>query len=108
MTDTTRPRPLVPPENPVRPAILEDFRNPGQSAPEMGTALFAVLLSIGSFFRSEKALQAEVLALRHQVLVLRRQLGGRRIQLTEGDRILAFTRLSRLFVIGLNRAAWML
>ena len=54
----------------------------------MGTALFAVLLSIRSFFRSQKALQAEVLALRYQVLVLRRQLGGRRIQLPEGDRIL--------------------
>ena len=66
----------VPPENHIRPAILEDFRNPAQSAPEMGTALFAVLLSIGRFFWSQKALQAEVLALCHQVLVLRHQLGG--------------------------------
>ena len=62
----------------------------------MGTALFAVLLSIGSFLRSQKALQAEVVALRHQVLVLRRQLGGRRIQLTEGDRIL-WAWLSRIW-----------
>jgi hypothetical protein len=54
----------------------------------MATAFLALLLTLRSLFRRQKALEAEVLALRHQMLVLRRQLGGRQIQLRKADRIL--------------------
>ena len=48
--DFVNQSPVVPSENLVRSAIIEDFGELGQAAPEMGTALFAVLPSIGSSF----------------------------------------------------------
>ncbi len=42
----------------------------------MISALMAVLASFRSLFRSKASLQAEVFALRHQLLVLQRQRGG--------------------------------
>ncbi len=54
----------------------------------MGSALRALLLTLPSLLRSNAALQAEVLALRHQVTVLQRQHGGRRVRLKRADRIL--------------------
>ncbi len=54
----------------------------------MITALLAVLASFQSLFRSRAALQAEVFALRHQLLVLERQRAGRRAQLRASDRLM--------------------
>jgi transposase InsO family protein len=53
----------------------------------MGTALRALLLTLPSLFRSSAALRTEVLVLRHQVVVLQRQLAGRRVVLHPGDRL---------------------
>ena len=54
----------------------------------MGSVLRALLLTLPSLLRSNAALRAEILALRHQVTVLQRQLGGRRVRLERADRIL--------------------
>jgi transposase InsO family protein len=54
----------------------------------MGSVVRALLLTLPSLLRSNAALRAEILALRHQVTVLQRQRGGRRLWLERGDRIL--------------------
>ena len=51
-------------------------------------ALLAVLASFRSVFRSRAALQAEVFALRHQLLVLERRRAGRRVLLRASDRLM--------------------
>ena len=54
----------------------------------MVPALLAVLGSLRSLFRSRAALQAEVFALRHQLLVLERQRAGKPARLRNSDRLL--------------------
>ncbi len=78
----------VPSEKLVRPVVIEDFPDLGQAASTMTPALLAVLASFQSLVRSRAALQAEVFALRHQLLVLERQRAGRRAQLQASDRLM--------------------
>jgi putative transposase len=52
--------------------------------------------SIGGVFRSQAALQAEIFALRHQLLVLQRTNRGRKLRLSFADRLL-WVWLSRLW-----------
>jgi hypothetical protein len=78
----------VPSENLVCPVIIERSRDLGQAGSAMIPALLAVLASFGSLFRSRAALQAEVFALRHQLLVLERQHTGKPIRLRNSDRLL--------------------
>jgi putative transposase len=54
----------------------------------MGAALFALLVTVRDGVRHRTALEAELLALRHQLLVLQRQRGRRRVQLRAADRLL--------------------
>ncbi len=54
----------------------------------MPPALLAVLATLPSLFRSRASLQAEVLSLRHQLLVLDRQRAGMRVPLRTSDRVL--------------------
>src|SRR5271167_4413742 len=51
-------------------------------------ALLALLAAIRSLLWSRAQLQAEVLALRHQLLVLKRQCAGRRVHFQTSDRVL--------------------
>src|SRR5271157_2543856 len=59
-------------------------------------ALLALLAAIRSLLWSRAHLQAEVLALRHQLLVLKRQCAGRRVHFQTSDRVL-WSWLSRLW-----------
>jgi putative transposase len=61
----------------------------------MGAVLVAFITTACDFFRPRIVLYAEVLALRHQLLVLQRQRGRRRVQLRAADRLLwvALTRV---------------
>jgi putative transposase len=56
----------------------------------------ALLAAIRSLLWSRAQLQAEVLALRHQLLVLKRQCAGRRVHFQTSDRVL-WSWLSRLW-----------
>src|SRR5208337_22417 len=60
-------------------------------------ALLALLAAIRSLLWSRAQLQAEVLALRHQLLVLKRQCAGRRVHFQTSDRVL-WSWLSRLWL----------
>lgn len=80
----------------VRPVVIEDYPDLSQAALTMIPALLAVLASFRSLFRSRAALQAEVFALRHQLLILERQRGGRRVPLRTSDRLL-WAQLSRIW-----------
>ena len=62
----------------------------------MFTALFSLLCSVRSSFRTRAVLHAEILALRHQLLVLQRSNRGRRLRLSATDRLL-WVWLSRLW-----------
>jgi hypothetical protein len=62
----------------------------------MVTALIALLSGVRDIVRRRTDLEAELLALRHQVLVLQRQHGRRRAQLRPADR-LYWVVLSRLW-----------
>ena len=60
-------------------------------------AVFSSILSaVGDAFRRRRDLEAELLALRHQVLVLNRKRGQRRVQLRPADRVF-WILLSRLW-----------
>lgn len=61
----------------------------------MFTAFFSLLFVLRGCFRTRAALQAEILALRHQLLVLQRSNRGRRLSLSTTDRLL-WVWLSRL------------
>ena len=61
----------------------------------MPPALSALLSMLRSLFWPRAALQAEVLALRHQLLVLKRRCAGRRVQFRTSDRV--FGPCSRTF-----------
>ena len=54
----------------------------------MMPVLFSLLLSLGSSFRARVSLQAEVLALRHQLLILQRSNRKHRLELSAADRAL--------------------
>lgn len=54
----------------------------------MFTALVALLISIQRRFQTRLAMQAEILALRHQLLVLHRTNKDRRLRLNASDRLL--------------------
>src|SRR3974377_1323137 len=60
-------------------------------------ALLALLAAIRSLLWSRPRPQAEVLALRHQLLVLKRQCAGRRVHFRTSDRVL-WSWLSRLWL----------
>jgi putative transposase len=62
----------------------------------MVTALIALLSVVRDIVRRRTDLEAELLALRHQVLVLQRQHGRRRVQLRPADRVY-WVVLSRLW-----------
>jgi transposase InsO family protein len=62
----------------------------------MGAVLFALLLTVRDAVRHRIALHAELLALRHQLLVLQRQRGECRVRLRSADRLL-WVVLSRLW-----------
>jgi transposase InsO family protein len=62
----------------------------------MWTILSLLFFSLGTSLRSRAALQAEILALRHQLLMLERSQRGRRPRLKNADRIL-WVWLSRLW-----------
>jgi hypothetical protein len=62
----------------------------------MITAFLPILASFRSLFRSRAALQTEIFALRHQLLVLQRQRAGRRVPLRASDRLL-WAQLSRIW-----------
>lgn len=67
--------------------------------------IFCLLFSfLRRFLRSRATLQAEILALRHQLLVLKRSTGGRRLRLRTADRIF-WVWLSRLWQ-GWRSRAW--
>ena len=61
----------------------------------MLTALLTLLATLSSIFRSRAALELENLALRHQIVVLRRA-AAKRLKLTSADRLL-WIGLSRLW-----------
>src|ERR1700681_2531594 len=54
----------------------------------MFTLLVSLLFSVPACFRSRAVLQAEILALRHQLLVLQRSNNGHRVRLRATDRLL--------------------
>ena len=58
-------------------------------------ALFCLCLAFVSPFKSKSRLEAENVALRHQLIILRRKVRGR-IRLTHGDRLF-FVQLYRWF-----------
>ena len=58
--------------------------------------MFTLLFSLRDCFRARAVLQAEILALRHQLLVLQRSSRGHSLPLRWADRIL-WVRLSRLW-----------
>ncbi len=62
----------------------------------MSTFFFSVFFALRAGFRTRAALQTEVFALRHQLLVLQRSNHGRRVRLRAADRIL-WVWLSRLW-----------
>ncbi len=66
----------MPSEKLVRPVVIEDFPDLGPAASTTILALLAVLASLRSPFRGRAALQAELFALRHHLLVLQRQRAG--------------------------------
>ncbi len=69
----------------------------------MWTIGWLLLSSLGSSWRSRAALQAEILSLRHQLLVLERSQRGRRVRLQNADRIL-WVWLSRLARVAFHAA----
>jgi len=62
----------------------------------MPPALAALLGALRTFLWPRAALQAEVLALRHQILVLKRQCAGRRVPFRTSDRVF-WSLLSRIW-----------
>jgi len=62
----------------------------------MFTIFWVLFSSLRSSLRSRAALQAEILALRHQLLVLQRSTRGRRLRLKSADRVF-WVWLSRLW-----------
>src|SRR3982074_1959357 len=62
----------------------------------MFTLVSSLLLCLSGCLRTRAALQLEIPALRHQVLVLRRSTGSRRLRLQTSDRVL-WAWLSRLW-----------
>lgn len=62
----------------------------------MFAIIFSLFCSVRQAFRSRAALHAEILALRHQLLVLQRTNRGRKLHLNHSDRLL-WVALSRLW-----------
>jgi len=62
----------------------------------MFTLVVSLLFSVQAFFRTRAALQAEILALRHQLLVLQRSSRGHKLRLSSTDRAF-WVWLSRLW-----------
>src|SRR5712692_11113230 len=62
----------------------------------MFTLFVSLLFSVPACFRTRAALQAEILALRHQLFVLQRSNSGHRVRLRATDRLL-WVWLSRLW-----------
>ncbi len=85
----------MPSENSDRPVLIEVFLDLVQASWTMIPAFLAVLTSFRSLFRSRVSLQAEVLSLRHQLLILERQGAGSRVSFRTSDRIL-WAYLSRI------------
>src|SRR5215831_14355014 len=67
----------------------------------MSTLFCLVVSLLCSSLRSRTALQAEILALRHQLLVLQRSTHGRRLRLRAADRVLWIC-LSHLWIAWRN------
>ena len=87
---------VVPSEILVRAEIIDVLGAPRQAVSTMPPALSALLTALRSLFWGRAALHAEVLALRHQLLVLNRQRGGRRVGFRTWDRML-WSLLSRFW-----------
>ena len=62
----------------------------------MFTLFVSLLFSVPTCFRTRAALQAEILALRHQLLVLQRASRGHKLRLSSADRVF-WVWLSRLW-----------
>src|SRR5712692_122837 len=62
----------------------------------MFTLFVSLLFSVPACFRTRVALQAEILALRHQVLILQRSSRGHKLRLSSAGRVL-WVCLSRLW-----------
>ena len=62
----------------------------------MFAIILSVLCSIGQGFQTRAAIQAEILALRHQLLVLQRSTHAHKLRLTASDKLL-WVWLSRLW-----------
>jgi len=66
--------------------------------------MLTVLFSLRDCFRAHAVLQAEILALRHQLLVLQRSSRGRRLRLRWADRVLFAFNLCG--TIGARHCSW--
>ena len=76
-----------------------------ESHPVAFQAMLTLLFSLGDCSRARAVLQAEILALRHQILVLHRSSRGHKLRLRWADRVL-WVWLSRLW--GDRRSALLL
>ena len=73
-------------ENPVRRVILALSRQEMRLGSPLRAVLVALLHSALSFLRSHQSVALEIVALRHQLAVLRRQ--AKRPRITRSDRML--------------------
>jgi len=83
-------------KNFVRVEPVELARQERYFANAMFTIILSLLCSIRQGFRTRAAMQAEILALRHQFLVLQRSTRAHKVRLTTSDRFL-WVWLSRLW-----------
>jgi len=74
-------------KNPVEIEIIDLTGRHCYCSDPMFTSLLSALFSIRSWFRTRAALQIEILALRHQLTVLKRSQRGR-LRLHSADRLL--------------------
>jgi len=78
----------VPTKNSILIDPVEFERPPRYFAQAMFTIIFSLSSSIRQRFRTRAALHAEILALRHQLLVLQRSSRGHHLRLGRADRLL--------------------
>src|SRR5215467_1750265 len=74
-------------KNFVRVEPVELARQGRYFANAMFAIILSLLCSIRQGFRTRAAIQAEILALRHQLLVLQRSARARKVRLTASDRL---------------------
>ena len=87
---------VVPTRNPSTAKSLQIFRRCGQLRRAMLNVLRSLVGAVRSFFKTQRDLAMENLALRHQIGVLKRTVGKRRLRLKAADRGL-WAGLSRIW-----------